>query len=293
MYDDSIWNRIGQMWSLLTSGSLIWIIFVLFLSPMNWLTEAYKWRFLLSKIKKITLFTALGSVMSGMSFALISPGKVGDFAGRILFLDSHVRWRAFFMTIVGSFSHMLVTTCMGAIGLIYLSIRFPSPLFIGLLVGAVLMSFIGVAVFLRINALKVKARRTAKGWWRKVAVSIEVVKRYGKKDLIKVLLISLFKFMIYCSQFVLVSQMLGAELGYIETFLGACVMFWLIMAIPSFFMADVIIRGMIASLVFEQTGLLDDSLPFISASYVIWLVNWVVPASMGGIIFFMKNLLKK
>lgn len=291
-HDETIWNKITENWQLLKSGSVFLIILVLVLSPMNWLTESYKWRFLLSKIQRISLMKALGSVLSGMSFALVSPGKVGDFAGRLLFLDDGVRWRAFFMSIVGSLSHFIVTCVMGAIGLIFLCFYYQDWLFITLLMLAFFISIGGIFLFLRMNKFKSESNQFKKRWKRKVFISIEVVKRYNQKDLIKVLLITLFKFIIYNSQFVIVSSLLGADGAFVTTFLASCVMFWLIMIIPSFFMADVIIRGMIATLIFERTGLFHDTFPFISASYIIWLVNWVIPASIGGLVFFTRNVLK-
>lgn len=290
MMDKTIIDRIDQTVTLLFSGSVFMMMVFLILSPMNWLTEAVKWRFLLSKIQSVPIFKALGSVLSGMSFALISPGKVGDFAGRILYLDSAIRWRAFFMTIIGSFSHILVTCCMGAVGLVYLSVRFQSTLFLSLLFAAIFISILGVFLFLRMNTLKFKRKKMQRRWMRKLLVSLQIVRRYKRGDLSKVLFLSLLKFIIYNTQFVIVTQMLGSELGFGETFLASCVMFWMIMVIPSFFMADVIIRGMIATLIFEQTGMISDTLPFISASYIIWLVNWVLPSCMGGLVFFLKNM---
>lgn len=290
--DDTIAERIQTTWKLLTSSSPILLLLILILSPLNWLTETYKWQFLLSKIQKINLWKAMGSVLSGMSFALVSPGKVGDFAGRLLYLDEGVRWRAFFMSMISSLSHFIVTCIMGAVGLIFLCIYYPDWLFITLLVAAFLISIVGLILFLHVNRLKSKPNQYKSKWIRKFFISVQVVRRYNQRDLVKVLLITLLKFILYNTQFIIASHLLGADIGFISTFLASCVMFWLIMIIPSFFMADVIIRGMIATLIFERTGLVQDTLPFISASYIIWLINWVLPASIGGLVFFTRNVFK-
>src|SRR5690606_19290648 len=198
LYDPALIHKIRHTLSILAETDIIILILIVLMSPLNWLTEAGKWRYLLLRIQPLSVSRALGSVMSGMSFAMVSPGKVGDFAGRLLYLEPGIRWRAFFMSIIGSFSHFVVTTCMGAIGLIFLTIKYPSTLFVTLLCIAVLGGGLGVFLFLRINVLTFtkKTKRIKNKWLRKLYVSLRVVNRYRREDLLRVLMISLFKFLI-------------------------------------------------------------------------------------------------
>ncbi len=58
----------------------------------------------------------------------------------------------------------------------------------------------------------------------------------------------------------------------------------MIAIIPSFLIADIGVRGFVAGLLFVNTGLASNALAIYSASYVIWLLNLVLPAIIGSLL---------
>ena len=63
------------------------IILVLFMMFFNWLLEALKWQFLIKKIEKISLITALRAVFSGITVSVFTPNRVGEYGVRVFCLE--------------------------------------------------------------------------------------------------------------------------------------------------------------------------------------------------------------
>ena len=70
-----------------SSTKVVSFIIVELLMLLNWLTEAYKWRLAIKDVQKISLIRAFKAVLSGVSFSVSTPNSVGDYVGRILYID--------------------------------------------------------------------------------------------------------------------------------------------------------------------------------------------------------------
>lgn len=271
-------------------GEQYWLMaIIVLLAPLSWIIESRKWRYLLLKIQKLSFFTALASILTGMSFALISPGKSGDFAGRILYLRSNIRLRGTIASMVGSFAHVLVTFCMAILGFGVVLIhtqdwRIWIFFFIALIAGGIIGFF-----YFRLHQYDFKFRKR-KNWIGKIWTALKVLKRYDQRDLVRILGFSLVKFCLYTTQFVLVTYLFGSELAFGISFFTAAAMFWMIMVIPSFFIADVVVRGSVANLLFVSTGIIADSTPILAGTYIIWLTNWVIPSLVGALVLLVYRL---
>lgn len=274
------------------SGKTGLMLVILLLAPTSWIIESLKWRFLLLKVQKISIWTAIAAVLTGMSFAILSPGKSGDFAGRILYLQSNTRWRGVVASLVGSFAHVLVTFFMAILGFSVLLLHHWDGQIFALFIIA-LCSGLGIAfLYFRIQKLNFKAKNR-KSWWGKFLLALKVLRRYHPHDLIKVLMFSLVKFCLYTTQFVLVTYLFGSTLDFGVSFFTAAAMFWIIMIVPSMFVSDIFIRGFVAKFLFVDTGLIQDSTPIFAGTYIIWLTNWVLPSLIGALVLLINRLWHK
>src|SRR5690606_18712533 len=123
-----------------------------------------------------------------------------------------------------------------------------------------------------------------KKWYRKLVVALRVVERYSPRDLLSLLLISSVRFCVYCLQFLILANVLGADIPWGEGLLLSALMFWLITVIPSFLVADLGVRGFIAGLLFTSTGIAGNSVAILAGSYLIWLLNLVLLAIIGSLL---------
>lgn len=256
------------------------LVLALGLAPANWLLESLKWRYLTKSFKQQSLGHALASVLTGMSMAFVSPGKIGDFAGRALYFSRQTRLRAVIATLVGNLAQVIITFLMGSIGLIVLNCYSSGWWQLGLL-GVCLCSFaILLVLYLHIQQLQPYMARIS--WLGRVGVALSVLKRYDRRDLLRILGFSLLKLSVYTAQFVLLAYVFGTDMPLVVGYFISFSMFWLITVIPSFFVADIIVRGYVADLLLVGTGIASAAAPVLAGSYAIWLVNWLLPSLIGA-----------
>lgn len=271
------WSDLYASWE---NGNSYLILLVLMLAPVNWALEAGKWYLMARKIEAISFFRALCSVLTGIAFSLVTPNKIGDFAGRILYLKDKGRLRGIVATLVGNWAHLIVTFIMGISGLVYFSLSQPRIWPVWLLAAAVLLLGAMLFFYLRLERLAYLAERAR--WMRKLVVALRILKRYSRRDLLTFLGISLLRFSAYTCQFLLLVNVLGAGIPWLSGFLLSALMFWMISVIPSVFVTDIGVRGFVAGLLFTQTGISSNALAILAGSYFVWMLNLVLPAVLGS-----------
>ena len=104
---------------------------VLLLMLVNWGIEAIKWKQLVSSIEKITLWKSVESVFCGLTLAVFTPNRLGEYGGRVFFLSPKRRIIGIVAMTVGNIGQMVLTNVFGIIALCMFIYRF-SPLDEGL-----------------------------------------------------------------------------------------------------------------------------------------------------------------
>lgn len=281
------WQAFVTHWH---EGSSWLLLMVLLLAPTNWMLEALKWRMLLQKIEPVKYHKALASTLTGIAFSIVTPNKIGDFAGRILYLKSSNRIRAAIATLISNLSQTLITYLFGIIGLVYFNIAYLGTWQVITLIAAIVSC--AALAYLYLNIDKVSQWAEGKKWLRKVVVSIRILQRYSRKDLMRLLGVALLRFMVYNVQFLILANVLGAGLPWLAGFAVSGLMFWMITVIPSVFVADLGVRGFIATLLFTNTQMAQNDVAILAASYSIWLLNLALPAIIGSILLLLVKWIK-
>src|SRR6266498_651715 len=102
----------------------IWnLVLVIILMLMNWSIEAMKWKISIQRIKPVSFLKSFRAVLSGVSFSVNTPNRIGEYLGRILYMEEGNRLKAVSLTIVCSMSQLIITLFAGTIGLICLKRR--------------------------------------------------------------------------------------------------------------------------------------------------------------------------
>ncbi len=259
--------------------------------PINWLTESYKWKFLLKKFEIINLKLAFRAVLSGISFALISPNRIGELVGRVFVLKNENREKAVFITAAGSLSQMMITVVLGSVAGIILLYLYPEKLIginsqnlffvkiisISVIVFGFLLLFnlrylVPVAEKLKVNV--------------KFIQYIKPLTVYSSKDIIIVLCLSLLRYAVFSVQFVFLLYVFKTEITVAEAFIGIALTYFISSLIPVLTFLEIGIRGMAA--VFFL-GMFSPDIPgILSATAVLWIINLAVPG-MFGTYFFVRT----
>ena len=80
--------------------------------PVNWLLETLKWRILLNGTTNFS--NLLKSVVAGITVGFVTPGRTGEFLGRVMFLDEENKTRAFYLSSLGGFAQTAASLMIGA-----------------------------------------------------------------------------------------------------------------------------------------------------------------------------------
>lgn len=289
-------EQFSEIQSKFNKDSYFLIFFIIAFSFLNLSLDALRWRMLLKHIYKVTFFQSLKAVFSGLSIAIITPNKVGDFLGRIIYLPSNKKTSGALSTLIGSFAQLTITYFLGILGLLYFMFNYPTWWSYYLLIGGCILFF--TILYFYFNLPKFKKYEYRFRNIRLLKVLLWTLGRYNKIQLAQVLLLSLMRIIVYNLQFIIIAYILGIEFYLLDAIFLTPLMFWLISLIPSFLLADIGVRAYVSQLIFVQSGIISQDLAIMTASIIIWLLNIILPALLGLIplgheAFFSKNGEKK
>ncbi len=285
---------------------LTFLISATILMTANLLIEAAKWQYLIARVEKISLYTAVKAVFTGLSVSIFTPNRVGEFLGRVFFLDKTKPIEGIFMTVIGSLSQLLVTLVVGSIALaFFLPIYYPPYDFsTELMMGALyVFGFFANIVFLglyfNISFITDLSKRIIKPQWKHMQHYIEVFSAYHTSELLRVLLMSLFRYAIFSMQFFLFLKAFGVPISLSEALMVIPVIYIITTAIPTIALSELGVRGSVSIFfigVFmhgHPLGVADLELRVFAASTAIWLINIALPALVGTAFVFRLRFIKK
>jgi hypothetical protein len=291
---------LAQRWQQLKYSWQSWqFILVMVLMVVNWGIEARKWQLLVLHVQQFSFIQAFKSVLAGCSITMLTPNRVGEFGGRVLFLKEENRIKAISLTIAGSISQLLVTMIMGCAGLLFL--RFFSHRTDNALSvlpdfwGSVLIYFsIAVTVVLFLFYIRL-------GWLvrmmekvpalHKVIQHISVLDEFEANQLLRILLLSLLRYLVFVVQYVLLTQVMqvGIE-GWLSFWLIS--VFYLVLAvIPTIGFLELPVRAKTSLELMKLYS--TNTLGIETAALAIWIINLVIPALLGSLLILGIKIVKE
>jgi hypothetical protein len=287
------WQQIARGWK----KPVFWLVIILMF--LNWGIESKKWQLLVRHVQNFSFGRAFKSVLSGCSVTMLTPNRIGEYGGRILYVEEKHRLKAISLSLVGSISQLLVTMLMGCVGLLYL--RFFSqnknstlgvlPEFWG---DVLIYLSLGVTALLLLFYLRL-------GWLvrmleklpslQKVVNHIKVLDEFNDKALVEILFLSFIRYLVFVLQYVLMLQVVEINIPIILCF-WLMTVFYLVMAIaPSIGFIELPVRISASWVIFKlYTG---NQLGVGTASLGIWLINLVLPAVIGSLLILSIKIVKE
>lgn len=266
---------------------------------LNWGLESRKWQILTSHLQPMTFWRAVKSVMAGVSFTMLTPNRMGEFLGRVLYLPDGSRIRAATLTFLSSLSQLIITMAMGGVGLFLLKKEvtsnalaaegWTSLLINGLLFSTFLGVVIGLTAFFNIGwVIRIIEKFPP---FSKFAFYVHVVGEIHHRELLRLLSISLFRYLVFLVQYLLVFSFFEVGISPEKMMLATAVMFLLLAIVPTIALAELGIRGQISLYVF---GLFStNSLEILAGTAVIWMINIIFPAVAGSFMLLGVKIFRK
>jgi hypothetical protein len=286
------WVRIQQSFR---SYKIIYLILSLIFIGVNWGIEAWKWMISVRTFYPVKFLHAFKAVLSGVSFSVTMPNRVGEYLGRIMYLPEGNRLKTISVTLVGSFAQLLVTIIVGTVGLIilkpYLVQQFPG-LKIGyqfIVYGFVILVFIMLLVYFNVAGTVKLFNKWIKN--RKYVYLVEALQKFHTRLLIQMLLLSFLRYLIFIIQYILVFYFFEVNVAADTIATVMSVVFLAMAVIPSIALIEVWLRGEIS---IKLMGLFSiNTLGIGFTSVTVWFINLILPAIAGSLLLLSLRVFKK
>ena len=274
------------------------IVLVIFMMFLNWFLESLKWRFLISRIEKISIMRSIRAVFSGITVSTFTPNRIGEYAGRVFCLEKADRIQGVLITIIGSMAQLVVTIIFGLAGILLLPnlmpefdlllsefiFAYPIMLFIIILLNVLLVTlFLNASVF-SVVLSKIKLLKS-------FAKYNEVFAFYNYSDLLEVLLYSIARYAVFTTQFFILLQVFDIDVSYIDSMILITTMLFIVSIIPSIAITEIGVRGSVALFLFSLVS--GNTIGILSSTFVMWVINLLLPALIGTIFIFTLKFFRK
>lgn len=285
------WLQIRQSFQ---SYKVIYLVLAIVLIAVNWGLEAWKWMVSVRTFYPIKFFQAFKAVLSGVSFSVTMPNRVGEYFGRIMYLPEGNRLKTISVTLVGSFAQLLTTITVGIVGLVILKASLIEHLpqlkiwYQFIVYGLVIAASIMLLIYFNIGSIVNIFNRWIKN--QKYIFLIEALQNFHTRLLIQLLLLSFVRYLIFIIQYVLVFYLFEVNVSTPVIATVMSVVFLAMAVIPSIALVEVWLRGEIS---IRLMGLFSmNTLGIGFTSVTVWFINLVLPAIAGSLLILSLRVFK-
>jgi len=264
----------------------LWICIILM--PVNLLLEAKKWQILAGSAQPLSFRGAMASYLGGIAFSMVTPNRLGEYPGRMLYLKRKNTVRLVSVSLLGALTQMLTLFIFGTFGLIYFNLNFYYPFaFIVMIASAVITVILGIAFWRFETWLPVIEKIK---WLRKFKVYKKLLKKFTAREQLTIFGISLLRYSIYTAQYLFLLYWMNVSMPFVDGFWMSSLFFWVITIIPSITLVELGERGQVGLYLFHHFS--DNTVGILAATVGIWCINLIVPAILGSILLLRMRFLR-
>lgn len=273
----------------LEQHSVVWtLILIVALMLVNWLLEVVKWRYLASKLEHISFWQAFQSVFCGLTWAIFTPNRIGEYGGRVLFLKPENRAKGAVAMGVGLFAQLVLTSVAGALSIAWFVCKFllpPLSVQFGVWLLAILYAAGFVILYFNVKWVDMLVGKVK--FLAKIKPFFEVLEHYSARELSIVLVNSLARFIIFTSQYIILMKLTLPELPLFSMVFMIFILFFVQAALPTLDIFDFSVRSFVASNLYAY--ITTQEIAVMAIVSCIWFVNLILPAIFGSIFVFKIN----
>lgn len=280
---ESIQRLLNNMMS--RPGDFLLLFLIVLLMFINWGLEAIKWKILIRKIEKISFLRSLKAIFSGVSISVFTPNRIGEFGGRVFYLEKADRMQAVLITILGSMGQLLITIVLGAISFLIFINSYPSEINLNQYLFYLLIFIVGsaivllITIFLNVSLLTTFFNKFP--FLSKYKKYSDVFSYYSSIELINLLLLSFSRYIVFTLQFYLLLIVFGVNIPPLEVVILISLIFFVMAVIPTIALTELGIRGSVA--IYFIGILSDNKIGILTSSFGLWIVNLAIPALIGAV----------
>lgn len=284
------WEQsIHQIWEAFTGEQSWKLIVVVLLMFVNWTIEARKWQLVIGRIQPISLFQSWKAIFTGTTLAFFTPNRVGEYFGRILYVQEGKRIQAISLTIVCSMAQLLITLVAGFAGLLYMrsvmkeaSSETTAIFWMGAVSSITAISAVILTLFyFRLSWLVRWIEKIPR--IEKFIAWIRVLDNFNATILLRLLSLSLVRYIVFMAQYYLLFAVFDVVLTPVQVFTSIGVVFLVLAIVPTIaIITDLGVRWK-ASIELVQF-FSNNVVGVLATSLSIWVINLVIPALIGSLL---------
>ncbi|MBK6639803.1 MAG: hypothetical protein IPG39_00450 [Bacteroidetes bacterium] len=176
----------------------------------------------------------------------------------------------------------MVTIIAGGIGMLFSLNDFISEdkIIVQLVAALILAGLISlIIIYFRLPLLgKIITKTNA---LKKLALYARIFSLYTKYDLLKLTLLSAFRYLVFSYQFILMLEFFGVSLPYFEAMRYIMLIYLVMAVVPSIALSELTVRGSVA--LYFLSPVAANPAGILAATSVLWMINLAFPAILGAL----------
>lgn len=288
-----------QVWSQIQASfltpSIRWLLAAFAGVWVNWGIEALKWQHLLQHTESVSWGRAYRGVLTGVSFTLFTPNRIGEYLGRIWHLGAESRGAAVSLSIAGGIAQLFVTCLFGMIATELLwrgwhQLPFLPDNAIALLILQIIgwsATVVLLLIYFRVGEIGIFLSRIS--WLKSIRSGLTAVSSLAGKKLALVLALSALRYFVFLLQYYFLFRFFGVIIPWEIAFLTVALTFLLLALIPGMALAELGVRGKLSLLIVGAYS--DNAVGIVLAVTSVWFLNLILPAVVGAA-FLSKSKLR-
>ncbi|MDB4918899.1 hypothetical protein [Mucilaginibacter sp.] len=258
---------------------------VVLLMILNWVLESLKWWHLTRKLSPMSVWKAIEAVFCGLTWAVFTPNRIGEYGGRVMFLPNRKRIHGVFAMAVGAFGQNVITNVLGAAASVWFLFTFIHPKdWIMLCVVVVAAVFMAIMLTFYFNIQWMVFLLNRVKFLHKYHRFFDIMGNYKTNQLLNIMWFCLARFFVFTFQYYLIIHLLIPQIPLYQMSLLMFVFFFIQSAIPSLDLLDIGVRSITADKLFSYVT--DQHIAIVVAVSLIYIINLIIPAVLGSIFVF-------
>lgn len=249
-----------------------WLLFSLMLLSINIGLEAFKWYWMVKKFyPSLSYGKAYQAILTGSASAFITPQKIGDYVGRLLYIPPKNRVSATIATVLDRFSQLGATFIFTIFATFYLS--FSSFYIVVLFFITILFHLIlwNTRFWFSYMSHFVPKIAFLNDTLHQISISLQIFTSF----------LSVGRFGIFLTQYILLFKAFGIYQDNLWAL--CCLTFFIKSLVPSIAFSELGIREGVAIWIFNTYSNIDEVIVF-QVTFILFIINTLIPATIGSLL---------
>lgn len=261
------------------------------LMPVNWWLESIKWQILMSPFEAISRKQSLKTVLAGVAVGIVTPARLGEYAGRLITSNPDKKSEAVAATFLGSIAQNLCNITIGLLfSYFFLKNYFDVTYLDSVTFFVLIIIHILILCLIYYQLPKVVTKLSKFERLIPYLKKVDHINLYSIPILNKVLILSFCRYLIYFGQYFLVMKFLGQNDDSLAIMANIAMIYLIQTGIPLPAFISVFARGELAVLIWSSLSI--DALTALTATFILWTVNLIFPSLAGLWIIYKTDINK-